>query len=124
MEQSEALVAIVDDEEPIRKALLRLCRLNGYRAEAFCSATDFLDSLSVQIPDCVILDLHMPGTSGVELLRLIQKWQSPPPIIVITAHDEQHTRGECESLGTKHYLTKPIDGEMLLEHVRNVLAEC
>jgi FixJ family two-component response regulator len=121
MEQSEPRVAIVDDDKSIRKALLRLFHQNGYRAEAFSSAADFLDSVSAQTPDCVILDIRMPVTTGLELLRQMQKWQSSPPVIVITAHDDQQTRDACKSLGTKHYLIKPIDGKILLEHVRNAV---
>lgn len=121
MDRNEVLVAIVDDEESIRKALLRLFRLSSYRAEAFSSASDFLDSLSEQIPDCVILDLQMPGMTGVDLLRQIQHWKRPLPIIVITAHDAQSTHDECRLLGIRHYLRKPIDGKVLLEHVRNAV---
>jgi FixJ family two-component response regulator len=121
MIRSEALVAIVDDEESIRKALLRLFRLNSFRAEAFSSAADLLDSLSDRTPDCIVLDLHMPRMTGVELLRRLGTLERPPPVIVITAHDEPHVRDECRRLGTRHYLLKPIDSNRLLDSVRDVV---
>ena len=121
MDRREALVAIVDDEESIRRALLRLFRLNRFRTEAFSSAAAFLDSLSDRTPDCLVLDLHMPGITGLDLLRLLRGFAQPPPVIVITAHDKPHVRDECRRLGTRHYLNKPIDSKILLQHVRDVL---
>jgi FixJ family two-component response regulator len=121
MDRGAALVAIVDDEESIRRALLRLFRLNGFRTEAFRSAADFLDSLSDRTPNCLVLDLHMPGMTGVELLRRLRQIARPPPVIVITAHDTPHLHDECRRLGTKHYLHKPLDSNKLLQNVRDVL---
>ena len=69
MEAQPSLVAIVDDDARVRKALLRLFRFASYRAEAFRTAEAFLRSLSVQVPSCVVLDVHLPGMTGVELLR-------------------------------------------------------
>jgi FixJ family two-component response regulator len=121
MDRSDALVAIVDDEQSIRRALLRLFRLDGFSAKAFSSAADFLDSLSERTPDCVILDLHMPGMTGVQLLRRIRTLERPPPVIVITAHGEHHTRDECRLLGARDYLLKPIDSKALLQCVQDIL---
>jgi FixJ family two-component response regulator len=121
MIRDKALVAIVDDEESIRKALLRLFRLNSFRAEAFSSAADFLKSLSDRTPDCIVLDLHMPRMTGIELLRHLAGLERPPPVIVVTAHDEPHVRAESLRLGTRHYLLKPIDSDRLLESVRDVV---
>lgn len=114
-------IAIVDDEESVRKALTRLFRFADYGAEGFVSATDFLTSLSERTPDCVVLDLQMPGMTGLELLKLISKMPTPPPVIVITADDAKRTQDECKALGTKHYLRKPVDCATLLASVRDVL---
>jgi FixJ family two-component response regulator len=121
MTESGALVAIVDDEESIRKALVRLLRLAEFEAIAFTSASDLLESLAVQTPDCVILDLHMPGMTGVELLRRFASLEHAPPVIVITASDESRTREECFALGVKRYLRKPIDRTALMESVRSAI---
>lgn len=114
-------VAVVDDEESMRKALLRLFRLADYRAEAFESAADFLASLSERRPDCIVLDLQMSEMTGLELLEHMSRMTNPPPVIVISADDAQRTQDECRTLGTKHYLRKPIDCATLLASVRDIL---
>ena len=121
MDGATVRIAIVDDEESIRKALTRLFRFADYRAEAFVSAADFLASLSERTPDCVVVDLQMPGMTGLELLKHLSRLPTPPPVIVITADDAQRTRDECKALGTKHYLRKPVDSAALLASVRDVL---
>ena len=122
MNETGALVAIVDDEESIRKALVRLLRLAEFKAVAFTSASDLLESLAVRTPDCVILDLHMPGMTGVELLRRFATLERAPPVIVITANDESRTREECVALGVSSYLRKPIDRTALMESVRSAIS--
>ncbi len=114
-------IAIVDDEDSVRKALLRLFRLAKYRAEAFASGGDFLESLSRRIPDCVVLDIQMPGMAGLELLEHLSRMAYPPPVIVITADPTQRTRDECRALGTKHYLRKPVESAILLGFVRETV---
>lgn len=117
MKQIGAFVAIVDDEEPIRKALLRLFRLANFRTEAFDSATALLQSLTSRTPDCVVLDLRLPDMSGLELLRRFSELDDPPPVVVITADDRQRTQEECLGLGVRHYLHKPIESDTLIKSV-------
>lgn len=116
------LVAVVDDEASVRKALLRLLRSANYQAEAFESAHAFLASLEDHVPDCVVLDLQMPAMSGLELQERLSRLDSRPPVIVITAHDEPGTRERCIALGALRYLSKPIDGNHLIESIRSVIA--
>src|SRR5262245_36465500 len=92
-------VAIVDDEEPVRKALRRLLRAAGLQAESYASGREFLDAAAGRAPDCVVLDLHMAGMSGLQLLRRLQASPQHPPIVVITAHDEPETREQCLAAG-------------------------
>jgi FixJ family two-component response regulator len=122
MSGSAALIAIVDDEESIRRALLRVFRLAEFRAEAFASAAAFLEFYARQRPDCVILDLHMPGISGGELLQRFATLDSPPPVIVVTADSDSATQMECMALGTKYYFSKPVDSRTLIDSVRTVVA--
>jgi len=110
-------VAIVDDEEPIRKALCRLLRAAGLKAEAFSSGQSFLDSIFARQPDCVILDLHMPGLSGLQVLQQLQSSRFRLPAIVITGHDEPQTQERCLSAGASAYLRKPLDDAVLLETI-------
>jgi len=111
------LVAIVDDEEPIRKALKRLMRAANLEAEAFASGADFLDSLVNRRPDCVILDLHMPGMSGLHVLQRLRQSGLALPAIVITAYDEPETRTHCLAAGAAAYLRKPFEDRLLLDAV-------
>ena len=112
-------VAVVDDEEPIRKALERLLRAFGVYAETFPSGQAFLDSLGTPPrPDCLILDLHMPGMTGLHVLRQLQESGVPIPTIVITAYDEPETRTDCLAAGAAAYLRKPLDDSVLLETIK------
>lgn len=117
-----ARVAIIDDEESIRRALLRLFRFTSYEAEAFASASDFLESYEKgHRPDCIVLDLKMPGMSGLDLLRHLATVSDAPPVIVITADSGDDVQNECRRLGTKRCFLKPFDGKALIESVRGVV---
>ena len=113
MDSSSPLIAIVDDEVSICRALLRLLRVANYRAESFRLAAAFLESLAERVPDCVVLDLQMPVMTGVELQQQFLRLDDPPPVIIITAHDEPKTRERCLALGAVRYLRKPIEGDLL-----------
>jgi FixJ family two-component response regulator len=110
-------VVIVDDEEPIRKALKRLLRAANVEAEVFDSGAAFLDSLAGRRPDCLILDLHMPGMTGLHVLRHLKQSGMELPTIVITAHDEPEARTHCLAAGATAYLRKPIESQILLDAV-------
>ena len=117
METTSPLIAIVDDEVSICRALLRLLRAANYRAATFSSPVLFLESLSERMPDCVLLDLQMPGMTGVELQQRLLQIETPPPVIIITAHDEPKTRARCLALGAVRYLRKPIEGDVLIDAI-------
>jgi FixJ family two-component response regulator len=122
MENNAPLIAIVDDETSICRALLRLLRVSHYRAESFSSPIAFLESLSEHVPDCVVLDLQMPMMTGVELQQHLLQIDDPPPVIIITAHDEPKTRERCLALGAVRYLRKPIEGEVLIDAIEEAVA--
>ena len=121
MDSHLPLIAIVDDEASICRALLRLLRVSNYRAEAFSSPLLFLESLAERVPDCVVLDLQMPGMTGVELQQQLLLLPEPPPVIIVTAHDEPKTRDRCLALGAVRYLRKPIEGELLVDSVEQAV---
>ena len=120
MNHPQAFVAVVDDEPSICRALLRLLRAADFRAEAYASATTFLESLANEAPDCLVVDLHMPGLSGFDVLHHLMLTRVGVPAIVITAHDEPETWAQCESLGARRYLCKPFDASVLLAAIREV----
>ncbi|MGW8368361.1 MAG: response regulator transcription factor [Gammaproteobacteria bacterium] len=116
-------MAIVDDEESIRRSLLRLFRLTDFDATAYESAQEFLDALPSKRPDCIVLDLKMPGMSGIDLLKRLACVQDAPPVIVVTADSADRARDECLRLGSKYWLQKPVDSKTLIDRVRD-LVEC
>jgi FixJ family two-component response regulator len=107
-------VAIVDDEEPVRRALQRLALSAGMSAVTFASGAEFLESLKVHRPDCVILDLHMLGINGIEVQARLARARDKLPVIVITGHDTDETRERVMNAGAAAYLRKPVDDQMLL----------
>ena len=112
-----AYVAIVDDEEPVRKALKRLLCASGLEAEAYAGGKEVLAATAVRAPDCVVLDLHMPGMSGLQVLHALRSAKSPLPAVVITAYDEPATREQCLAAGAAAYLRKPLDERLLLNAI-------
>ena len=114
-------IAVVDDEEPVRKALKRLLRAAGLEAEGYASGKDFL--AAERRPDCVVLDLHMPVMSGQALLTQIRRMSARLPVVVITAHDTAETRDECLAAGAAAYLRKPLDDRLLLNAISVALAK-
>jgi FixJ family two-component response regulator len=101
-------VAIVDDDAAVRKALGRLLRVSAFDAATYGSAREFLASLNMRVPQCLLVDLHMPDMTGLELQRHLARANIDIPTIVITAHDEPGTRELCMGAGAKAYLVKPI----------------
>ena len=122
MDSRAPLIAIVDDEVSICRALLRLLRVANYRAEGFNSPILFLESLAERVPDCVVLDLQMPVMTGVELQQQLLRLDDPPPVIIITAHDEPKTRERCLALGAIRYLRKPIEGDLLIDSIEEAVS--
>jgi two-component system, LuxR family, response regulator FixJ len=117
MSNSAHSVAIVDDEAPIRHALERLLRSAGLDARGFATGADFLAGLAARRPDCLIADLHMPGMSGLELVRQLQTMSLRLPVVVITAYDDPGSRARCLEAGAVAYLCKPLDQRVLLDAI-------
>jgi FixJ family two-component response regulator len=120
MSRPRLLVAVVDDEESIRKSLRRLFMAADLEAVAYASGQEFLDSLRERQPDCLVLDLQMPGLTGLEVQRALNGAGARFPTIIITAHDEPETRARCLAAGVAAYLCKPLHDEMLLEAIAQV----
>src|SRR5262249_48495101 len=92
-------IAVVDDDSSVRKAIKRLLMASDLMAETFASGEEFLDWLSQESVDCVILDLHMPKTGGLEILRRLANESINTPVIVVTAHDAAESRTACVAAG-------------------------
>ena len=117
LNKARTLVAVVDDEEPIRKAMTRLLRSAGLDVETFPSGTEFFHSLKHHHPDCVLLDLHMPGMDGFEVLGRLEREGLHLPIIVTTGHDSAEARDRAMAARPAAYLRKPVDDGTLLDAI-------
>ena len=111
------LVAVVDDEPAVRCALERLLSSVGMRVEPYESGAAFLASLDDHQPDCVVLDLHMPGLSGFDVQQAVAHREHAVPIVVITGHDTPTARARAIGAGASSYLCKPVDDEALLSAI-------
>lgn len=115
MARSPRRVAVVDDDPSVRKALQRLLRASGLDADAFASAEDFLASLpQATPPDCLVLDVQIPGTSALDLQRQIVRDGLRLPVVFITGHDIPGMEARCRAAGASAYLRKPLDASLLL----------
>jgi two-component system, LuxR family, response regulator FixJ len=112
--QTQPHVAVVDDEEPIRKALMRLMRSAGLSVETFGSGPEFLKSLETRLPDCVVLDLHMPQMNGFTVQEQLAQKHAALPVIIFTGHDLPHARERAMAGGASAFLRKPVHDSTLL----------
>ena len=110
-------VALVDDEAPVRVALGRLLRLADYAVLAFASGDEFLDSLVSRVPDCVLLDVHMPGLTGLQVHARLRAAGLDLPVVFITASDDADVARSALDAGGVCVLHKPFSSELLLDAV-------
>jgi FixJ family two-component response regulator len=101
-------LALVDDDESVRKALARLLRAHGMDVRTYASATAFIGDLGAGMPTCVIIDFHMPEGTGAGLQRELLRRGIRVPTIVLTGRDSMAQRDECRTLGAAAFLTKPV----------------
>ena len=116
------LIAIVDDDASIRDALTSLLRAVGWRAESFATAEAFLQSGQVHTTACLLLDVRLPGNSGLELQRQLRSSQALIPIIFITAHGNDAMRAHALQAGAVAFFAKPFNDTALLEAIHTALA--
>ena len=117
----EQTVYIVDDEEPVRKALSLLTKSDGLQSQSFETGQDFLDQLSQIGPGCLLLDVCMPDLSGLELQEILQEQNFDIPIIVLTGHADIPTAVRAMKGGASDFIEKPFDSEELLERIHQCL---
>jgi RNA polymerase sigma factor (sigma-70 family) len=117
------IVHVVDDDDSLRKAVTRLLHAAGYDVRAYASAGDFaLASRENDRRGCVLLDVRMPGPSGLDLQEALAKEDEPLPVIFLTAHGDVPTSVRAMKAGAVDFLTKPIKRDALLSAVRTALA--
>jgi FixJ family two-component response regulator len=127
LNKSKPLIAIVDDDESVCRAIKRLVRSLGMDAETFSSGQHFLDLLDAMPsfePDCLILDVQMPGMNGLEVQNRLAMSGNRTPVIFITAHDEVGVREKALAKGAVAFLRKPFGDELLIKTLRQGLKRC
>ena len=115
-------VFVVDDDEAVRDALSMMLQTAGYRVESFASATQFLDEYQPQQSGCLILDVRMPGISGLELQDTLAESGSALPIVFLTGHGDVPMAVRAVKRGAFDFLQKPVDDRQLLSAVDAALA--
>ena len=119
---SKCIIAIVEDDASLRRALQRLLGASGFEAHTFASAEEFLGSAVPESYACLILDIRLPGMSGFELFDHLTASAQPRPAIFITAQDEDSVRQQASRIPNSVYLRKPVVGAVLLEAIRSLLS--
>ena len=119
---ADALVFVVDDDAPMRESLKNLLRSVGLRVEAFASAQEFLRSTRPEAPGCLVLDVRLPGLSGLDLQKQMAEGDRHMPIIFITGHGDIPMTVQAMKAGAVEFLTKPFRDQELLDAVQHALA--
>jgi FixJ family two-component response regulator len=115
------IVFIVDDDISVRESLELLIRSQGWQAETFESAKEFLDRPRVLVPSCLILDVSLPGLNGLELQKRVAVERTEMPIVFITGHGDVPMSVEAMKAGALEFLTKPLSQNVLVSAIRNAL---
>jgi FixJ family two-component response regulator len=115
-------VLVVDDDAPVRKALLRLIRAAGYDVEALEDAAAYLAREPTEALACLVLDIRMPGMSGLDLLHAIDGTSRALPIVFITGHGDEEVRSQALAAGAVEVLYKPLDDVALLSAIERAFS--
>jgi FixJ family two-component response regulator len=121
MPDSKPIVFVVDDDVSVRESLELLIGYQGWQAEIFSSADEFLSRPRPSVPSCLILDLSLPGLSGLDLQKRIARDRTDMPIIFITGHGDIPSTVQAMKAGAVEFLTKPFTDDALLSAIRQAL---
>jgi FixJ family two-component response regulator len=120
MDQTRPLIAVLDDEPQYCKALARLLKTHGFEVVTFERGEEFLEACASRLPNCLLLDLHMPGLNGFDVLERIAVRHVP--VLVITGHDQPGNAQRVRALGALEYFLKPVNELKLLDAIRAAIA--
>ena len=119
--QSNAIIAIVDDDPSVREGLSSLIRSAGLQAETFASAQEFLARPAAEAPSCLVLDLQLPGLSGLDLQKRMAEVGMEIPIVFLTGHGNIPASVQAMKAGAVEFLTKPFDEQDLLQAIQEAV---
>ena len=121
LREAEAFIAIVDDDPSVQRGLQRLLRSAGWRAETFASAQEFLARSLAESPNCVVLDLQLPGLSGLDLQKQMAEVGLEIPIVFVTGHGDIPASVRAMKAGAVQFLTKPVDEQELIQAIEEAV---
>lgn len=122
MNEPLPVIHVIDDDDSVRKAVMRLLKAAGYDAQGYGNAGDFLLAPIPSGPGCIVLDVRMPGPSGLELHAALKKKGSNLPVIFLTGHGDIPMSVQAMKAGATDFLTKPVQSQTLLAAIANALA--
>ena len=114
-------ITILDDDQSVRTAISRLLRTSEIAVNLCATSVELFSALNDDKPDCLVLDLQMPGMSGLEVMSYLSEIGISIPTVVITAHDEPGVREACLAAGAAAYLRKPLDADALIDAIHAAL---
>jgi FixJ family two-component response regulator len=121
LREPEAVIAIVDDDPSVQRGLQRLVRSVGWKPETFVSAQEFLARSRAAAPNCVLLDLQLPGLSGLDLQKRMAEVGLEIPIVFLTGHGNIPASVQAMKAGAVQFLTKPVDEQELLQAIEEAV---
>jgi FixJ family two-component response regulator len=121
--KSNCMIAIVDDDLAIQEAMGDVLRSYGFRSLVFSSAEEFLAYEDRSTIDCILLDVKMPGLSGLQLFELLQTERDPSTIIFMTSHQEDNVRATALEGGARAFLGKPVDLDLLVALIEEIYSD-
>src|SRR5271166_4381405 len=122
MSDTVAMVYVVDDDASAREGVARLIRSAGLRTKTFASGEEFLAAARPALPSCLVLDVNLPGLSGLDVQKELIKSGAQIPVIFLTGHGDISMTVSAVKAGAVDFLTKPFDDEALLAAIRQTLA--
>jgi FixJ family two-component response regulator len=119
--EPKPVIAIVDDDQSVREGLHSLMRSAGWGAEVFASAQEFLERRGSEAPSCLVLDLQLPGLSGLDLQKRMAEAELEIPIVFLTGHGDIPASVQAMKAGAIEFLTKPVAEEDLLRAIQEAI---
>ena len=119
--ETRPLIAVLDDEPKFCRALARLLKTYGFDVVTFTHGEEFLAACASRLPNCLLLDLHMPDPNGFEILERVAAW--PMPVLVVTGHDQPGNAERVRDLGALGYFLKPVKETQLLAAINAALEQ-
>jgi two-component system, LuxR family, response regulator FixJ len=121
MDQTQGEIFIVDDDPLVRDALSVVFTLAGYKVRAFADGASFVAAARAEAPACIILDVHMPGRSGLDILKALNAEHYPTPIFIISGQGDIPMAVEAIRSGALDFIEKPFNGETVVTRVREAI---